>query len=115
MLKGTEPQGKDLIARKIVRLFERLKCPPAVIMRTDQAGEEVDNGCGVEFDLPPYAVIHDEDLDKMKARSRIMGWQFKHRVTMMKFDVKGCASGIDALMCELEDRDGYKIVWKRAD
>jgi len=115
MLKGTEPQGKDLVARKIVRLFERLECPPVVVLRTDRTGEEVENGCGAEFDLPPYAVIHDEDLLKKKAASRIVGWQFRHNTSLLKFHSAACRSGIDALMCELEDRDGYKTVWRRRE
>jgi len=115
MQRHTEPRGRDLVARKIVRLFERLGCPPIVVMRTDPDGDLVDNGYGVEFDLPPYAVIHEGDLLEMKANSRVMGWQRRHRTEMLKFDAAGCTNGIDALMCELEDRDGYKTVWRRAE
>lgn len=115
MQKHTEPRGRDLVARKIVRLFERLGCPPIIVMRTDMAGDLVENGYGVDFDLPPYAVIHENDLDKMKARSRVMRWQMRHRTEMLKFTAEGCVNGIDALMCELEDRDGYKTVWRRTE
>jgi len=112
MPKASEPFGKDLVARKIVRLFERLGCPPVVVLKTPNAGNTVDNGCGADVDLAPYAVIHDENLVKMRAQNRILGWQVRHKTEIMKFDVHGCEQGIDALVNELKG-DGYEVVWRK--
>lgn len=113
MQRHVEPRGRDLTARKIVRLFEKLECPPIAVMRTDMEPNYYPRGGPDDDGPPPYAVIHDNNLDQKRAHGRVMAWQKRHHTNILKFDASSCASGIDALMCELEDRSGYRVVWKR--
>jgi len=70
------------------------------LLKTPRAGEEVENGHGVEFELPPYALIcKDKDLLKLDGE----------KVNM--FDVDGCRS-LDGMIENLRDMDGYEVVWK---
>jgi hypothetical protein len=111
MSKGIEPKDKDLVARKIMRLFDRVGCPAQLILKTPKSGDEVENGYGVDFNLPPYAVIHKGRLHEKNADSRVFKWQRLQEVEMMKFDIAGVTS-LKGLVEQL-GRDGFEIVWQR--
>ena len=59
---------------KIKDFFSLIECRPLVILETPRAGEEVDNRCGVEFDLPRYAVIY---LGKMPLKKLKRFYEFQ--------------------------------------
>ena len=101
---------------EIKKRFEEMKCSPIVILKTPRAGEEVDNMHGVDFELDPYAVIHRGNFyseKKRDFRKDLYMWEVRNKTGIMKFDASGCHRGIDALVQELHDRDGYEIVWRK--
>jgi hypothetical protein len=98
---------------KIIKIFDEAECPAVVILKTDMAGDIVDNMHGMDFELPPYAVIHDGDAYEDKASHVIYGWQ-RENCELLKFKAKNCQPSIEALCEELHNVDGYSIVWKRS-
>ena len=46
---------------KLKEIFIKANYEPIVILQTTLAGEEVDNGMGVEFSLPEYIIIFNGD------------------------------------------------------
>lgn len=99
--------------KPIKRLFNKLGCPALVILKTPIAGQEVDNGCGLEFELPEWAVIHDGEMSE-KASTKYYEWTMKRDVDINRFDADGCTT-LDDLIKELHDRDGYEVVYKRKE
>lgn len=90
---------------------------PVFILETSRAGDCVDNGYGVDFDLQRYAVIYTSekeeyvkgmDMDNLPSM-RIIKASLDADVDFMKFNVDGCTSGI---VQELKDTDGYEVIWK---
>jgi hypothetical protein len=98
---------------KIKELFDSVKCFPEVILETDRAGEEVDNGCGVEFKLPQYAVIHSGDAFNISTSKKIYEFESENSIDIMKFNVNNCTS-IEEMVSELNENDGYVVKWERS-
>jgi len=94
---------------KIKAIFEKVNCPAIVILKTPRAGDEVDNGYGVDFDLSEYAVIHKNHLHDYKT---VYDWERENNIDVMKFSRKDCSS-IQGLIDELNSVDGYEIVWQK--
>ncbi len=97
---------------KIKELFESINCPPEAVLETDRAGEEVDNGYGIEFPLPQFAVIHHGDAYEESALNKVSEFQRENNVKILKFEFKGC-SPLDGLLDDLNERDGYVIKWRK--
>ena len=103
---------------KIRLLFEQMGSPAIVILQTPRAGEEVDNGMGVDFELAPYAIIYsdDEEGNGCKAYyehySKLSEFEREHKTDFMCFSEAGCAS-IDGMIEELHSRDGYEVKWRK--
>ena len=104
---------KDL-TEKIRLLFEEMKCPAIIILRTPNAGQEVDNGCGLDFELSEYAVIYSgdggtyyEDISKQYAFER------DNKIDIMTSAEAGCCNGAKALAEELNLKDGYEITYQQ--
>ena len=97
---------------KIKKLFDSVKCFPEVILETDRAGEEVDNGYGVEFGLARYAVIHKGNAHKDTAAHKIYEFERTKDIDIMKFNTKNCTS-VEGMVNELNERDGYVVKWRR--
>jgi hypothetical protein len=98
---------------KIRELFEKMECPPVVILQTPNAGQAVDNGCGMDFDLSEYAVIYDNG-DNYYKKSRVKyDFEMENHTDIMTFSSEGCSPSIDALIQELNERDGYVVKWRK--
>jgi hypothetical protein len=100
----------DKIIEDIIHLFDEIEYPVSIILKTPNAGDEVDNGYGVEFELSPYAVIHKDNLmfDDV-VWSKVCKWR-RENVDLLMFDEK-CLN--DELIQNLNEMDGYEVVWRR--
>jgi hypothetical protein len=98
---------------KIRDLFEKMESPAVVILQTPRAGEEVDNGCGVDFDLAPYAVIYDNVENYYKHSRTKYDFEMENHTDIMTFDSAGCTPDVDALVQQLNEMDGYEVKWRR--
>lgn len=97
----------------ILELFEGIGKKVKMILKTERGGEVVENGYGVEFALPTYAVIFEgEFLDDMEKNKRIFEWEKKTGINLYKFNEDGCVSSMEALAEEMREMDGYEIVWR---
>ena len=97
---------------KIKNLFESMSCPAVVILQTPKAGEEVENGYGLEFELSEYAVIYENEekyYENMKAK---YDFEQENHIEIMTFSKSGCSPSVEALVQELHDMDGYEVKWK---
>jgi hypothetical protein len=99
---------------KIKNIFTSAGSDPIFILETDRCGDTVDNGYGVEFDLPKYAVIHRmPQTDGVKRyidiADKVMEQERELDIDTMKFDIKGCSPGI----IENLGGDGYKVIWQK--
>lgn len=97
---------------KIKELFEIMGCPAIVILRTSKSGE-VDNGHGVDFDLPEYAVIYSGDHNYYENYSKKIEFEDDNKIDINGFSELGCKYGIDSLIKELNELDGYEIQWRK--
>jgi hypothetical protein len=98
---------------KIKALFEKMDCQVVVILQTPRAGEEVDNGYGIDFDLAEYAVIYD-NVEKYYENSRMKyDFEIENKIDIMTFSKDGCDPSVEALCEELHDMDGYEVKWKQ--
>lgn len=95
---------------KIIKIFDDMWCPAIVILKTSRAGEVVDNGHGVERELPLYAVIHYGSLYKNDKFIKYYEWEHENNISIMKFSEANC--NVDSLVQELYEMDGYEVVWK---
>jgi hypothetical protein len=107
----------DEMVQKIVSLFDFVGCPALFVLKTSRAGEEVENGMGVDFDLATYAVIHegslyDSDLGEDKY-SAVYKFEHENNTDIMHFDKEGCTPNPEALCENLKEMDGYEIVWRK--
>jgi hypothetical protein len=98
---------------KIRELFEKMETPPVVILQTPNAGQEVDNGYGVDFDLAEYVVIYDNVKNYYKNNRLEYDFEMENNTDIMTFSSEGCSPSIDALIQELNERDGYVVKWRR--
>lgn len=108
---------QEEVIEKTIALYEKHKTPALVILKTSLAGGEVDNGFGVDFDLPEYAVIYDDSkegersmLDRNHDRYELENNGFPD---FFEFGSEGCKPSMDALIQEMAQRDKYEVVWKR--
>jgi hypothetical protein len=100
-------------AEKIRKFFESIDCKPLIILETPKAGEIVDNGYGVEFDLPKYAVIHANEIRLKKSNySRLLDFEKKENISLSEFNSSRCAS-IEDFINELSSMDSYKVIWRQ--
>jgi len=101
--------------KKIKEFFESINYKPLIILETNSIGE-VDNGMGIEFDLPKYAVIHKSDslleLDK-KAYIKLLEFEKNENISLFQFSSSRCST-IDNLINELNSKDNYQIIWGQA-
>lgn len=105
---------KEISYKTIQRLFTKLKCYAIVILKTPRARDLVDNGVGVEFELPEWVVIHDGKMSK-KALIIYYKWTMDRNIKINKIsnsNVDRCIS-LDGLIQKLNQMDGYEIVYKR--
>lgn len=104
------------LLNRIRKIFEKIECPPLYILKTPRAGEEVDNGCGLDFDLPPYAVIFEGDIEEddneLKKLKKLYAFSNRNDIEIQHFDVKNLTS-VEDFLKELHDLDGYEIIWDR--
>ena len=98
--------------RKIRRIFDKIGCPAIVILQTPRDGEEVDNGCGLEFELPEWAIINEGNYYDSPNRGKLYDFERKHNIGMMHFDKDRCSS-VDGMIAALYDHDAYEVVWRR--
>jgi hypothetical protein len=99
---------------KIKDFFNSINCKPLYILETPKAGEEVDNGKGVDFNLPKYAVIYSGDIYKKNKQHKLFKFEEKEKIDIMVFDKKGCKN-MEALIKELNKEDGYKVIYNSND
>lgn len=97
---------------------EQSKIIPIVILKTPKAGETVDNGMGVEFDLPPFAMIFKMTRE---ADPRCDEWIFSDPPfgaypdsKVKTFNVENITS-IDGMVENLRDMDEYEVIWKNEE
>jgi hypothetical protein len=102
----------NIVIESIIDLFKSINAPALVVLKTQRAGEEVDNGYGVDFDLPPFAVIHQGSIHVEERYKKVYEWQRENKTELLKFDSTRCTS-IEALCQELKETDDYNIVWRR--
>lgn len=103
---------KDL-TKKIGLLFEEIKCPAIAILRTPNAGQEVNNGYGVDFELAEYAVIYSgENEDLYKNLLKTYAFQKENSIDILTFAESGCHNGVEALIEELNLIDGYEVIYR---
>lgn len=104
------------LTEKIRLLFEEMKCPAITILRTPNAGQEVDNGCGLDFELSEYAVIYSGDgkaYYEDESLSKFHNFQRENSIDIMTFAEVGCCNGVKALAEELNLKDGYEIIYQQ--
>ena len=95
---------------KIKEILKNHNLIPLIIMETPQAGEEVDNGCGLEFPLSKYAIIVRGSYDdEFNAKDELIDLLLTDYII---FNEDGCRDGIESLAEELKERDGYEIIYK---
>ena len=104
------PVSDDLV-QQIRALFEQFGCPLLYILKTSKAGQTVEAQLGHEFSLPPYAVIHDGEIEE-EGFHLMYQWR-RANVDLLYFNKAGCDPSPEALAKELHDRDAYEIVWSR--
>lgn len=96
---------------KVVKLCKDNGIIPIVLMETDMAGQEVDNGMGVDFELSRFALIYrgkkKHDVMDVLARENILD-------EVNTFDINGCSS-LDEMVEELASTDGYKEIYRNTD
>ena len=109
---------------KIKETYDRINCPAIVILRTDRAGQEVDNGYGVEFDLAEFAIIHENDLEStddkrtsvtysyIRILERELSLENDRVIEIMNFSVNSIAS-VDEMIKELHDTDNYEVIYRK--
>ena len=109
---------QEEVIEKAIALYEKHKTPALVILKTPLAGGSVDNGLGVDFDLPEYAVIYDDSkegersmLDRNYERYELEKNGFPD---FFEFGSGSCKPSFDSLIQEMADRDKYEVVWRRA-
>jgi hypothetical protein len=88
--------------QKIINLFASINCPALFVLKTPRAGQEVDNGMGVDFDLAPYAVIHKGSILEEEQYKVLYEFERNNNTDLQEFDSEGCN--------ELKEIDGYEIV-----
>jgi hypothetical protein len=87
-----------------------------VLLKTPRAGDEVDNGMGVEFELTPYALIcHDRDKIKLKFDGKNdIESMMRTSDIVNRFEIDNCKS-LQAMIDNLKETDGYDVIWRNAD
>jgi hypothetical protein len=93
------------------------------IFETPRVGDEVDNGMGVDFELPQFAFFYQFKDEKTYRKgdkysefiSRAYDLKFKREWDWHSFDMTGQSDNIKPLSRELFEMDGYKVIWKKND
>ncbi len=94
---------------KIKEFFDSINCEALVVLKTPLAGKEVDNGCGVEFELPEYAVIHKGDLFHGKKYSKLYRFEKENNTTITAFGIDNVKDK-DKFIDELKEKDSYEVL-----
>ena len=98
------------------KLDELKKIPHIThIFKTPRAGETVDNGCGLEFELDEFAVFfscndnYRNDIMQILFDVCYKYWENHHEMldVMTFYNVKNT----EELSNKLKARDGYELVW----
>ena len=101
-----------MIEDKIKEFFDSIKCPAIKILKTDRAGEIVENNYGVEFSLNEYAVIHKNNLIFNREKYiKFIDFGDKENIDIIHFEKKKIANSKN-FMNQLS-QDGYKTVWSQ--
>lgn len=101
--------------KQLISLFNEIGCPALYIVQTSRAGDTVDNGMGVEFELREFAVIHEGNVFKDDKTKKIYDFQRKKNVEFGYFCAQNCNPSVEAFLEELKDTDGYEVVWKKEE
>jgi hypothetical protein len=111
-IKITSNKGTIMnLIPEIIELYNSINCPALYILKTDQAGNEVE-GEDINFELPDYAVVYQNEMSE-DGWNRIFDWYMNHDVEIISFQEKSCSPDINALLNELKDRDGYNVIWNK--
>jgi hypothetical protein len=98
---------------KLIGLIQE-RCPRVShILETEYVGDSVDNGCGHDFDLRQFVIFVDGERDRLNEiwdLDRYI-WNNDHILTpwLAFYDVTNKSE----LMAEMEEMDGYKVIWER--
>lgn len=91
---------------------------PVVILKTPRAGDTVDNGMGVEFDLREWALIYKRPKNSKRRSLELEIYNIQREaedwsgnVDIQMFDVDSCSS-IDGMIKEMNETDGYEVQWR---
>lgn len=101
------------VESRIIEKYESLGLDVLMILKCERAGDVVDNGFGLEFALPEYAVISDKSplfSISDEEYASLCEFEFNNNYEIMKFgdDVYDTDRLIEGLKS-----DGYKIIWKQ--
>lgn len=98
--------------KKILDKLNELELEPVRIYKCNKAGDIVDNGYGMEFALPKYAVITKKDLmlGPDEVYIEFSEFEFKNDIDTLKF----CSEhyDVEGLHGQLEV-DGYELIWSK--
>jgi len=93
----------------MIQYCEEHKDNCIVLLKTPRAGEKVDNGVGVDFEITPYFVIcHDRDKIDIKIEEKDR-WNLIHN-----FEIENCKS-LQGMIDTLKKTDGYEVIWRNAE
>jgi hypothetical protein len=95
--------------RDIIQYCEQNKDNCIALLKTPRAGENVENGMGVDFDLPPYSIIC-HDRDKIKLDDAVKNY-IPATLLVQKFEIENCKS-LQGMIDELKERDAYEVIWR---
>ena len=94
---------------KIKDFFNSIDCKPDYILKTPKAGETVDNRCGIEFELPEYAVIFSGNVTKENKYKKIYEFEEKEKTNFLLLNKEYC--NLEGLLEELGQIDDYQIIY----
>jgi len=98
---------------KIINICKDIDVTPVFILETDRAGNTVDNGMGVDFDLDRYVLIYRDNDPQGKYDKIYKAFEHSEELDVNTFDINGCDS-VDRFIVELGG-DGYKVIWENGD
>lgn len=99
---------------KIREMCEKASVIPIVILKTPRAGETVDNGMGVDFELAEWALIFKKTKESSKSAFDFefgTRHQEELKISIKKFNVDRMDS-LEGMIQELKETDAYEVVWQ---
>lgn len=100
----------------MIQYCENNKDNCIVLLKTPRAGEEVDNGMGVDFEISPYSIIcHDREKIKLKfdGKSDMESIMETSNLTH-NFEIESCNS-LQGMIDNLKEMDGYEVIWRNSE